>query len=226
MKSKPTPPRNMTELRNTRRNQGIALVFVLVMMSIAMAMSVIAARITLGGEKSSRNDRDRQLAFQAAELALSDAELDIMDAKASTRGCLFGKDGALAAGVGCSTTSDARGICGVDPADPDKPLYKVVDWTDTSSSRQYVEFGEFTARDSGLQIGSGSGPAKLPSYIIVPTQVKPQLKSSDGKTLYQVPNAYRIYAIGYGTDINTQVLLEAQIYKPIVDKYCTIGSGL
>jgi type IV pilus assembly protein PilX len=209
-----------------QRQGGIALIFVLVMMTIAMAMAVISARITLGGERSSRNDRDRQLAFQAAELALGDAELDIMDAKTSTRGCTFGKDGALAIGAGCSSADESRGLCGVDAANPDTPLYKTVDWTDTTSARKYVQFGEFTSRDSGLQIGTGNGPARTPSYIIVQTQVKPQLKSSDGKTLYQIQHAYRVYALGYGSDTNTQVLLEAQIYKPIVDKSCTIGSGL
>jgi type IV pilus assembly protein PilX len=196
------------------------------MMSIAMAVAVISARITLSGERSARNDRDRQLAFQSAELALNDAELDIMDAVVSSRGCVFGKEGGFPVSAGCSSLADSRGVCGVDPANPDVPLYKTVDWNDTSSSRGYAEFGEFTARDSGLQIGSGAGPARAPRYIIVQTTVKPQVRTSDGKSFFQISNAYRIYALGYGTDVNTQVLLEGQIYKPILDKSCVAGSGL
>jgi len=57
------------------RQGGIALVFVLLMLAVAMGLALITARMTLMGDKASRNDRDRQIAFQAAELALNDAEL-------------------------------------------------------------------------------------------------------------------------------------------------------
>ena len=56
--------------------RGIALVFVLLMLAVAMGLALITARMTLMGDKASRNDRDRQIAFQAAELALNDAELE------------------------------------------------------------------------------------------------------------------------------------------------------
>ena len=39
---------------------------------IAISAALFSARMTLLGDKASRNDRDRQVAFQAAELALND----------------------------------------------------------------------------------------------------------------------------------------------------------
>ena len=60
------------------RQRGMALVFVLIMISIVFVIAAVSSRIVTLGERAARNDRDRQVAFQAAEAALSDAERDIM----------------------------------------------------------------------------------------------------------------------------------------------------
>lgn len=56
----------------------MALIFVLIMISIVFVIAAVSSRVVTLGERAARNDRDRQVAFQAAEAALSDAELDIM----------------------------------------------------------------------------------------------------------------------------------------------------
>lgn len=222
-----------------RGERGIALVFVLLMMAIALTAALFAARSTLLGDKASRNDRDRQIAFQAAELALGDAELDIMDATlakkvgSKSRGCKFGNPSAhFIADPGCSANADRRGLCGISAASlasPSTPMYKQIDWEDTSdSTRAYVKYGEFTGRSSDFDTGDGTTtvmppkPAKPPKYIIVQSPVKPQILLGGGKT-FQMQGAYRIYAVGYGTNPNTRVLLEGDVYKPILEKTC-VGS--
>lgn len=216
--------------------RGIALVFVLLMMAIAMTAALFAARTTLLGDKASQNDRDRQVAFQAAELALGDAELDIMDAQlalkadSKSRGCKLGNPAsAIVVEPGCSANADRRGICGLSDAslaNPSKPMYAQVDWDDTDDgTRAYVTYGEFTGRSSEFTTGDGSTavkpptPAKPPKYIIVQSPVKPQILVS-GKP-FKVEAAYKVYAMGYGVNPNTKVLLEGDFYKPVLEKSCS-----
>jgi type IV pilus assembly protein PilX len=58
--------------------RGVSLIVVMIMLSAIFVIVAFGSRLTLLGEKSARNDRDRQIAFQAAEAALSDAEVDLM----------------------------------------------------------------------------------------------------------------------------------------------------
>jgi type IV pilus assembly protein PilX len=208
-----------------RSNRGVALVFVLLMMSMAVAMAVISARLTLLGDKATRNDRDRQLAFQSAELALNDAEIDVFDPVQGTRSCKFGgSGGTFVPAPGCSKEDATRGFCELDPSAPTTPLYRLIDWNDTSADRKWVKLGEFTGRADELQVGAaGTGPAKVPRYIIIKGQGGIMRA---GTVAIEPKGAYVIYALGYGANPDTQVLLEAQITKPLLDKACAEGSSL
>ena len=219
-----------------RPQRGLALIFVLLMMAIAISAALFAARSTLLGDKTARNDRDRQTAFQAAELALNDAELDIMDATlalatgSKARGCKFGnKHAAFYPELNCSFNADRRGFCempGISDPDKVKPMYKAIDWEETSdSARRYVKYGEFTGRSDHFVTGDGTGsvkppmPAKPPKYIIVQsTPAKVQILR--GNQTFEVEAAYKVYALGYGVNPNTKVMLEAEIYKPVLEKSC------
>lgn len=218
-----------------RPQRGLALIFVLLMIAIAISAALFAARSTLLGDKTARNDRDRQTAFQAAELALNDAELDIMDATlalapgSKARGCKFGnKHAAFYPELNCSANADSRGFCelpGGLPADA-QPMYKLINWEETSdSSRVYVKYGEFTGRSDHFVTGDGTGsvkppmPAKPPKYIIVQsTPAKVQILRNN--QTFEVEAAYKVYALGYGVNPNTKVMLEAEIYKPVLEKSC------
>ena len=204
--------------------RGIALVFVLIMMTIATSIALISARITLSDERSARNDRDRQIAFQSAEMALNDAELDIMDPTTS-RGCKFGTN-TLVAGEGCSADADARGLCGPKPSLGDTPLYKNLNWEDTTASRAYVNYGEFTNRDGALQVGTVGAPSKAPKYIVLQTTMPVLVPFNDGKQQFETTNAYRVYALGYGASKETQVMLESVVVKPLLSSKCVLGGGL
>lgn len=207
-----------------KRNRGIALVFVLIMMTIATSIALISARITLSDERSARNDRDRQIAFQSAEMALNDAELDIMD-PLTERGCKFGTVG-LIAGEGCSANAETRGLCGFKPSLGNKPIYKDINWEDTTAARAYVNYGEFTNRDGALQVGAVGAPSIAPKYILLQTTLPLLVPFNNGKQQYETTNAYRVYALGYGASKDTQVMLESVIAKPLLSSKCVIGGGL
>ncbi|MBX3588056.1 MAG: hypothetical protein KF796_15585 [Ramlibacter sp.] len=210
-------------IRRKAAQKGIAIVFVLIMLSIATAVAIISARTTLLGERISRNDRDRQIAFQAAELALNDAELDIMDPM-TARGCKFGTP-QIAADAGCSSNADSRGFCGPNPALPaTTPMYKAVNWNDTSASRAYVNYGEFTDRADSLQTGTFGAPALKPKYIIVQSALPAVVPYDGGKRQFETRNAYRVYAIGYGASKETQVMLEGVFVKPLLSNRCATGA--
>ena len=53
------------------------------MLVIVLIIGISLASFSLMGEKASRNDRDRKIAFEAAESALFDAELDIDNSQRS-----------------------------------------------------------------------------------------------------------------------------------------------
>ncbi len=215
-----------------RPQRGVALVFVLLMMTIAITVALFAARSTLLGDKAARNDRDHQVAFQAAELALNDAELDIMDAtlalaqNSKARGCKFGnKDVAFYPEPNCSANTDRRGFC-EQVIGSTKPMYEVINWEDTNdATRVYVKYGEFTGRSAQFATGDGSTsvkpptPAKPPKYIIVQSSpAKVQILRN--KQTFEVEAAYKVYALGYGVNPNTKVMLEGEIYKPVLEKTC------
>ncbi|HUD33331.1 MAG TPA: PilX N-terminal domain-containing pilus assembly protein, partial [Variovorax sp.] len=57
--------------------RGVSLIVVLLILVVVSVLGVGGAQIALMAERGSRNDRDMQVAWQAAEAALMDAEFDI-----------------------------------------------------------------------------------------------------------------------------------------------------
>ncbi len=198
------------------RTRGMALVFVLIMISIVFVIAAVSSRLVIQGERTARNDRDRQTALQAAEVALSDAEVDIMGPTSlGTRVAMFGT---LPAGEGCSSEAATRGYCGrllptastSSLLDIYRPIFAV---PDTDSSRAYATFGEFTGRDDEFAVSSGGAlPSRLPRYVIEKSPINFRNRAQTvGKPL----DAYIVTAIGYGLNPETQVILQAVISKPV-----------
>lgn len=213
-----------------QQQNGVALVFVILMLAVAIGVVVISARMTLSGGKASTNDRDRQIALQAAELALNDAELDLMDVNLTDkspnpvagatkgRACKFGNPefpllARVAGECGKKSSADGNqhGLC-APSSGSNTPAYQLVDWTEAedNNDRAYVLFGEFTGRQGQLQLATGIAPAKAPRYIIV--EYPPQ------GDIYK----YKVYALGYGANASTQVMLEGEFTKAanMPEKHC------
>ncbi|WP_444848146.1 pilus assembly PilX family protein [Duganella caerulea] len=70
-----------------RRQRGVAVLMCLMMLILVMLLGVSAAQMSLQGEKAARGERDREVALQAAEDALADAERDIQSGTAAVSAC-------------------------------------------------------------------------------------------------------------------------------------------
>ena len=206
--------------------QGMALIVVLGMMSVVFVVAAISVRLTLLAERSARNDRDRQIAFQGAEAALADAELDIMgpNAAANKRCAVRSKnlEGYFVTGCGTSTADKTRGLCELNPV-TEKPLYTQVNFEDASdATRRYATFGEFTGRSTNIKdAASGGLSAKTPRYIIEVINYTPAV-SAGGNPPEAGPleQGFLITAVGYGVSENTKVMLQAMVFKPLATPGC------
>ena len=81
-----------------RRDRGFSLIVALMMLIVIIILGVSASQMAINEERGARNDRDRQIAFQAAEAALKDAEYEIYGTTvAGLRGGRAGNAAAAAA---------------------------------------------------------------------------------------------------------------------------------
>jgi type IV pilus assembly protein PilX len=209
-----------------RPQNGMALIVVLGMMSVVFVVAAISIRLTLLAERSARNDRDRQVAFQSAETALADAELDIMgpNTAANKRCSVRSKhlEGLFPPGCGADSSNKTRGLCALN-ATESKPLYTAINFEESDDSlRRFANFGEFTGRSSTFTAaGSGGVSASAPKYIIEVINHIPPV-SANGKPVEAAPleQAFLVTAVGYGASVTTKVMLQAMIFKPLATPGC------
>ena len=187
--------------------QGASLIVSLLMLIVVSLLGISGAQIALQGEKASRNDRDRQIAFQAAEAALLDAELDIEHSPdaAKSRSQLFAKNSAQGfpgeAGCHAGVANVQLGLC-QRAYDGAPPVWQTVNFLDDGlTSTNSVPYGRFTGQI--FATGKGSLPAKVPRYVIELMSYNKQGESADEPSYF-----YRITAIGFGAREVTQVVLQ------------------
>jgi type IV pilus assembly protein PilX len=71
--------RHMSGWSTRSRQQGAVLYIALILLMILTIIGVVAARLQTGEAVMARNDHNHQLALQAAEAALRDAEINLAD---------------------------------------------------------------------------------------------------------------------------------------------------
>ena len=206
----PLPTKSPKASTNVPRQRGASLLMVMLIMIVVSLLGVGGAQIALMGERSARNDRDYQVAWQSAEAALLEAEFDIRGPGTSTR-----QSSVFTSPIpskylfleGCGDTSSgvSKGLCL--PAASGKPIWLMADFT--SSSSPTTEFGDFTSRvfDAG---GVGIKPAKKPRYLIELLE-DPETFSdlSIGKKKY----LYRVTAMGFGPRPDIQAVVQMVFRK-------------
>lgn len=200
--------------------QGFSLVTVMIILIVVSLLGVAASRAVQLGERSARYDRDWQIAYQAAEAALLDAEFDIRGP--NTHSCRepsstcsdervdwFANDSREGFIAGCGRAGATRGLCKSTP-DGATPAFYSVDFLDQSESAQSVRFGEFTGRTlpSNKELGRGAQPAMLPRYIIEDIPDQPAGSSASSKRVM-----YRVTAVGFGPRRETQAMVQMYFRK-------------
>jgi type IV pilus assembly protein PilX len=179
-------------LASSRAQRGASLIIVLLFLVMLSVLGITEVRTSSLEEKMTGNERDRQVAFEAAESALRDAEREIFQSLGAsspfTSGCINGL---------CmpSTTAVAQ--------------WDAVDWMSA------------TPRTYGAFSGAGAYPvadlARAPRYII---ELLPPMPPSTGNSvgLGARPSTssgtpYRITAVGWGRRPSTQVTLQSVFVK-------------
>lgn len=220
------PSRLKARASSHRPQRGMSLMMVLMMLIIITVLGVGAASLSLVNERSARNDRDSEVAFQAAEAALMDAEIDITgpNTNGNQRLCSFSdKDDISAFVPGCGGAGGSQGLCTAS-ASGTAPAWLQVDFSVTDGSAKSVALGAFTGQTyMKAPIGGGSAStARLPRYVIeaIPDnggyEADQLASASSGKKKF----LYRVTAIGYGVRDETQIVLQSTVRKFVASPGC------
>jgi len=186
-----------------RQERGASLIVVMLILIIVSILGVGGAQIAMMAERGARNDRDMQVAWQAAEAALMDAEFDIHGPGTATRKALFtSMNNTNDFVAGCGTTGNSKGLCAL--VETGKPAWLVADFTSEATGAKTVPFGLFTSRTFAAG-QTGVQPAKVPRYIIEP--ISDPLNRD--KTFDKPPTyVYRVTAMGFGPRDDIQAVAQ------------------
>lgn len=214
----------MSTAMNQPRTQRGAILIISLMFLVVLTMLALT---TMGGitleERMSGQYRDLNVAFQAAEAALRDAERDIWGTGATgpgTSGTVprvpiisgrtgFGDESDTANGTCTNNTkvNYGTGLCFASAVGPFPP-FPTADLGATSSVA--VPYGRYTGATALPSVSA------QPRYIIeaiwlniVPTPTLQSLAPVAGVTTY-----YRITAQGFGVNPNTRIALQEMYLKP------------
>ncbi len=200
------------------RQQGVSLLIVLIFVVILSSLAAFAARRAIFGDAAARNVLDMEVARQAAEAALRDAERDILLAGAGIvtgASCDRGSDrpirqayGEPNFGVDCP-----RGQCryanmnyftgsnyaaGTSPQ-AWWPTDKGGKWNNTFSNKPPV--GANCTFNGGVAIGTFTGTAKVEGVARQPEYLIEYMQR--GLDVF-----FRITSRGWGLDTNSEVVLQ------------------
>jgi type IV pilus assembly protein PilX len=200
-------PGRQKEMLRMSGQRGIALVLTLCLLLVILLLGVSAAQMALLGEKAARGERDRHSAFHAAEEALMDAERDIEGQPgAPGRSALFASDSAAGFAAGCG---EQPGLC-LPAAESAPPVWLSMD-LDTAAEGAVgaVSYGSFTG--TAMQTGQGFLPFRRPRYLIelLPFHAPGEEAGAAAAASY----LYRVTAIGFGANQDTQVVLQTYYRK-------------
>jgi type IV pilus assembly protein PilX len=179
------------------RQSGFSLITILMMMVVLVSLALAGMNSSLVQERMAGNARDRNIALQAAEAALRDAEADIE--------ANLGLNSAF-------VTDCTAGLCrppSMTTATPTSvPLSESIDWSATAGKTR--AYGSITGA-SALP-----GVASQPRYLI---EQLPPLPPSAGQSaslaqpIEDAPQAFRITARGVGVRASTVVILQSTYIK-------------
>jgi Tfp pilus assembly protein PilX len=189
-------------IRRSGLQHGAVLLVSLCVLLVLLMLGVSAARGAINTEKSARGERDRQVALQAAEAALADAERDIDGASgaASARARMFAPGSVAGFVDGCGAGADNLGLCKRAAA------HAAPAWQRTDLAERSIAYGHFTG--AHMPFGRGTLPARAPRYLI---ELMPYERVGEGAG--QGGNFYRITAIGFGANDATRVVLQTYYLK-------------
>lgn len=188
--------------------RGASLITVLIILTIVSLLGIAGIQISMMSERGARNDRDQQIAWEAAEAALLDAEQDIFGPAASSRRSIFTPVTDAQAFVdGCGTSGNSRGLCAAVTSGRPVWLTADFDFSDSSSGAPSTAYGTFTGHT--FAAGSiGIQPVQLPRYVIEPIRDPADRDLGNPSPKF----VYRVTAMGFGPRKDIQAVVQ-MIYR-------------
>jgi type IV pilus assembly protein PilX len=190
-----------------KRERGVTLLLALLMMICVMLIGASAALMAIEGERAARAGRDGQVAFQAAEDALNDAERDVGadgNPAPGARRTLF--SGGSEWGDGCSAPGQGMAA---KAASGQAPVWERVDLMgEEDGGRCSLEFGSMTG--ASMQTGEGFLPFRRPRYIV--ERILCHQPGEDASAGAVPSYCYRVTVVGFGSRPETQVVLQS-VYR-------------
>jgi type IV pilus assembly protein PilX len=182
------------------RQSGMSLFPALMFLLVLAVLGVSTLNSTLMQEKMVANTKDLNLAFQAAEATLRDAEADVATNNGTWTATTF-------------TPACTNGLCkppSMWPTPSSLDISKAIDWTNTGITRRY---GAYTAAPALPDV------AAQPQYVIEQVPPPPGLPPKPGSsiglgcgTACQNPGSgysYRLTVLATGARAETRVVLQS-----------------
>jgi type IV pilus assembly protein PilX len=192
------------------RQRGIALVVSLVMLILVLLLGVSAAQLSLQGEKAARSERDRSVAFLAAEDALKDAEHDIDGSSDPARRAAFATGDGFAEACGAGAGGSSAGLRVRAPVGA-APAWQAVDLSGSEDGGGCTSVhGAYTG--AAMPTGEGFLPFKKPRYLI--ERMECHQPGDDASAAAPPHYCYRVTALGFGARPETEVVLQSVFSKP------------
>jgi type IV pilus assembly protein PilX len=211
------------------KQRGSTLVVSLMFLLVTTLIATGVWRLAMQQERMAGNERDYQIAFEAAEAALRDAELDYFnvcarkDAAGASSVCNVRSEPIVGLqAVGNQSAGDrpadgscsAQGLClgkyqqfGISKLYDSQPDMAVVEGTAPIASGQRVVYGQYT-RDSTDTTQKIANVSQQPAYIVEAMCYGGASNASGCVTIF------RITAIGYGRRADTRVILQSFLEPP------------
>ena len=227
-----SPPRGRRQ-----HSKGLALFIVLVFLLLMSILAIWAAKRALMGENFARNQLDWEIAHQAAEAALRDAERDITNPQADIvlprASCRRGFSGALLPVYFTRSVNCHQGLCfqsnaayeqanwsnpSSNQSEPWWPISKKGLWGPINGSskplRQFNGVIDSAHCDfkGGVPLGTFTGTTALFGVSNQPEYLI-EFFERYNPTSYEPANYYRITARGFGYHPATQVVLQTIFYQ-------------
>ncbi|GAB2875946.1 hypothetical protein GCM10027277_51590 [Pseudoduganella ginsengisoli] len=182
--------------------QGMVLMAALLVMVMLLLMGLSGARVAIQGERSARAVRDRDIAMQAAEDALADAERELAGGSTdAARNALLAAGEGYVDGCGDGLSAPDQGLC--KPLAGETPAWLQVDMADDGAASHSAAFGRYTGAE--METGDGFLPFRKPRFVI--EQLPPPPGGAPGGTAH----VYRVTAVGFGAREGMEVVLQSVV---------------
>ena len=179
----------------SNHQRGISLVIVMIFLVILSVLGISAMQSSTLSSRIARNEADRNLAFQAAEAALRDGELDVRNQRFDRSKCDPSIAGCRAKQIDGKTRFDSactEGRCAF--IDGAAPVWETA--------------AKWGASGASVGYGTYTGAANI---ALVSRQPRYLLEALQQDDLAGKLPIYRITAVGFGASGSTQVMLQSVV---------------